>query len=140
MTGAESNERSKLRAYIQRAQLSCVMSDSKWRHLYDALEPLDCILAFRRRDVREEALPDPSWHSELAYMLGRWDHIEWLEIRAKVTISQGALLELKTEDYTSRLIAAVRSSGVPFELTDEGIRVWGYLRPGVSPQWWSETT
>lgn len=116
------------------------MSDAKWKGLYHALAPLEPLLDFRRKDVNEESSTNSSWDSELAYMFGRWEHIEWLEIRAKLMISRGALLEPKIEDHTPELIAAVRSSRVPFELTDEGVRVWGYVRPGKSPRWWSETT
>jgi hypothetical protein len=68
-------------------------------------------------------------------MFGGWSSIEWLEIRAQRTIPRGALVEPTIEDKTPLLIQAVREAGLAFSRHEQCIRIWGYLRPGVSPDW-----
>jgi hypothetical protein len=45
------------------------------------------------------------------------------------------LSPIKAEDHTDDMLEALRAAGVPYERTEEGVRIWGYLRPGTSPNW-----
>ena len=132
----QRKDRQRLQAYIEREQLVSVLNDTKWERLFRSFQILDDILDFRRKDVRDPSSEAPlHWDADLYHVMGAWHSIEWLEVRAKVSRSRGALLQVTVEDHTARLLEAVKSAGVPFEMTEEGIRIWGYLRPGVSPKW-----
>jgi len=135
LTEDQKNDAERLARYIEREQLASVMSDTKWQRLFNVLEPIQGLLDFRRKDVRGCDDAPESWCSDFYHMLGGWSSIEWLDIRAVRTIPRGALVKPKTEDHTPLLIQAVRQAGVPFSRHEECIRIWGYVRPGVSPQW-----
>jgi hypothetical protein len=137
----QQQDRQRLRAYIAREQLGSVMNDTKWERLLDALEPLYGFLEFRRKDVRESRTEASSrWNGDMYEVFGRWENIEWLEIRAdRCARYEGALPPtlppIKAEDHTDDMLEALRAAGVPYERTEEGVRIWGYLRPGTSPNW-----
>ena len=111
------------------------MNDTKWQRLFNALEPMQGWLDFCRKDVREPEPQGKLWCGDFYFMLGGWNNIEWLEIRAILTIPRGALVEPSIEDHMPGLIKAVRQAGVPFSRHEGCIRIWGYLRPGTSPEW-----
>jgi len=127
--------RSRLKRHIQREGLVSAMNDTKWRRLFDALEPIQGFLDFRRKDVREEEPDADCWCGDLYMMFGGEESIEWLDIRGILSVRRGALLASKTEDKAEALVEAVRSAGVAFSTGDGCIRVWGYVRPGTSPDW-----
>jgi len=126
---------SRLNKYVEREQLLCVMSDSKWSHLFKGLKKIENKLDFKRRDVRDPEGINLSWDSDLSHVLAGWKSIEWLQIRAQLSIRRGALLEPTIEDYTDELIGIVKGIGVPYSKTEDGIQIWGYVRPGVHPEW-----
>lgn len=134
-TEEQKKDAERLVRYIEREQLVSVMNDTKWQQLFDVLEPIQGWLDFRRKDVRGGEPESESWCSDLYMMLGNWRSIEWLDIRAERTIPRGALLEPKIEDTTALLIQSVKQAGVRFFQQEHCIRVWGYVRPGVSPYW-----
>jgi hypothetical protein len=135
LTEDQKKDADRLARYIEREQLVSVMNDTKWQRLFGALEPIAGWLDFRRKDVRGSEQASESWCSDFYHMFGGWSGIEWLDIRAQLTIRRGALVEPSIEDKTSLLIRAVRVAGVAFSQHEESIRIWGYLRPGVSPDW-----
>jgi Family of unknown function (DUF6678) len=134
-TMEQAEDRKRLRKYVETEGLTSVLNNTKWQQLFTRLEGIQGILDFRRRDVRDAPDFAPRWDGDIYHMFGGWDNIEWLDIRAQVTQQRGALVAPKVEDHTDALIDAVRSSGVPFTITSDGVRVWGYIRPGASPQW-----
>jgi hypothetical protein len=134
-TEDQKKDADRLARYIEREQLVSVMNDTKWQRLFSALEPIAGCLDFRRKDVRGSEPASESWCGDFYHMLGGWSSIEWLDIRAQLTIPRGALVEPKVEDKTPLLLQAVREAGVAFSGHEESVRIWGYLRPGVSPNW-----
>jgi len=134
-TEEQKKDAERLARYIEREQLVSVMNDTKWRRLFDVLEPIQDWLDFRRKDIRGSEHESESWCDDLHMMLGNQRSIEWLDIRARLTIPRGALLEPKIEDNTALLIQSVKRTGVRFSQHEHGIRIWGYLRPGVGPDW-----
>lgn len=134
-TEEQDIDRARLKNYIEREQLSGVLNDTKWQKLFDALEPLQEKLDFLRKDVRDAENTKPRWDSDLYHVFGLWENIEWICIRAKLSIPQGALLEPKIEDYTNELISVLKKTSIPYSRTADGIKIWGYLRSGVSPEW-----
>ena len=135
LTKEQKKDAERLARYIAREGLVSMMNDTKWQRLFHALEPIQGWLSFRRKDVRENEGAPTSWCGDFHYMFAGWSNIEWLDIGARRRIRLGTLVEARIEDNTALLIQAVRQAGVPFSRHDECIRVWGYVRPGVSPQW-----
>jgi len=135
MTEEQKKDAERLARCINREQLVSVMNDTKWQRLFNALQPMECWLDFRRKDVRESDAASESWHTDLYHMMGGWRSIEWLDIRARETIWPGFLIKPKIVDKTATLIEAIKGAGVPFSRHENYIRIWGYVRPGVSPQW-----
>jgi hypothetical protein len=134
-TQEQTKDAERLARYIEREQLVSVMNDTKWRRLFDALEPLQGLLEFRRKDVRGTEPKSESWCGDLYHMLDGWSDIEWLEIRGQGRVRRGALLEPIIEDKTHLVIESIRRAGVRFSQEGNRVRIWGYLRPGGSPRW-----
>jgi hypothetical protein len=124
LTEEQRKDADRLRHYIDREQLVAVMNDTKWQRLFKALESMQGWVEFRRKDVREDEHSVGRWDADLYYMLGGWENIEWLDIMAT-----------RATDHTEQLLLAVREAGVPFSRQEKIIRIWGYLRSGVSPRW-----
>jgi len=124
-TSEQAEDRKRLRRYLEREGLTGVLNDTKWQQLFTALEGIQGVLDFRRRDVRDAPETTPRWDSDIYHVFGGWENIEWLDIRAQVTHQRGALVAPEVEDHTDVLVDAVRASGVPFATTSDGVRVWG---------------
>ncbi len=139
LTEEQKKDAARLARYIEREQLVSVMNDTKWGRLFSALAPIQGWLDFRRKDVR--GCDDASrwggdvWCGDFYYSFGGENNIEWIDIRARLEIRRGALVKPTIEDKTPPLIEAVRSAGVPFSRLEDCIRIWGYIRPGISPEW-----
>jgi len=139
LTEEQKMDAKRLGRYIEREQLVSVMNDAKWGRLFTALEPIQGWLEFRRKDVRDNdnarRWSGDVWCGDFYYSFGGEANIEWIDIKAAREIRRGALVKPMIEDNTPQLIEAVRSAGVPFSRLEDCIRVWGYTRPGVSPDW-----
>lgn len=132
----ELNTKAKLTRYVEENQITCVLNDTKWERLFNELKEIDGVLDFQRKDLDEEEEPNPEyWDGDLYHIIGEWQQIEWLNIRALVSESKGALLEPVITDHIDSLINALSKANIPFEKHNDGVRIWGYLRPGISPQW-----
>ena len=128
-------DRERLRRYIERERLTAVMSDSKWRRLQRTLAELPFSVSFRRRDVRDVG-PDPvRWDWDWAHNFGGLVAVEWLEINARHEQPRGQLVRPAVHDDNAELRQALLAARVPYSMVDGNVRVWGYLRPGVSPEW-----
>lgn len=124
MTPEQQENAERLQRYIERKQLVSCMNQTKWEELFRLLEPTR--LSFRTKDVQRA---EPSgWHGDLYYALSGTPSIEWLELDAKVSIPS-------VEDDTPVLRGALDGAGIPYSIEDGCVRIWGYLRPGVSPRW-----
>jgi hypothetical protein len=135
ITEEQKIDAGRLARYIEREQLVSVMSNTKWQRLWNVLEPIRGLLDFRAKDVREREDAAESWCRDIYYMFNCWKSIEWLEVRAIVTTPRGALVAPKIEGHTTELVQAVRQARVPFSRHEQSIRIWGYVRPGISPKW-----
>ena len=127
--------KSKLIRYIERENISSVLNNTKWERLFKEFQKIEFALDFQRKDL-DEAEPNPDyWDSDLYHVMGGWEKIEWLNIRAFVSHPRGAFVKPEIENNTPLLKVALRQSGVPYCMHNDGVRVWSYLRPGVSPEW-----
>jgi hypothetical protein len=135
VTKEQSKDKLRLKRYVSRNGLSGVLNDTKWNELFELLKPMQGKLSFLRKDVRDSEVSVQTWDGDFYHNFGLCENIEWLCISAQLSIHQGVLLSPKIEDYTEELILLVLKSGIPFSRTEEGVKVWGYIRPGSSPVW-----
>ena len=117
----ELDTRKKLYSYLEREKIVSVLNDTKWQKLFDCLKTTDnYYLDFRRKDLNSSE--SPNWNGDLYEVFGMWQIIEWMEIRTD-------------RAHLPELNLAVKNSGVPYSKNNDILKVWGYLRPGVSPNW-----
>ena len=135
VTKEQSTDKLKLKRYASRNGLSGVLNDTKWNELFELLKPMQGKLSFLRKDVRESEISAQMWNGDFYHNFGQCENIEWLCISAQLSIRQGTLLSPKIEDHTEELILLVLRSGIPFSRTEEGVKIWGYLRPDSNPVW-----
>src|SRR4051812_27050224 len=127
-TPEQMEDRKRLRRHLEREGLTGAMNDTKWRRLFQSLKKIDHLLRFRRKDVRDAVSLEPGW-DQIWHVMGGWENIEWLDISARTSHHRGALVPPRIEDHTEDLLEALRTAGVRYSITAEGVRIWGYLRP-----------
>ena len=124
-----------LKHYLESEQIVSVMNNTKWNRLFEELEHIADLLRFRRKDLRDRESIPLHWGRDFYHVSGGQEVIEWLEISAVLERHRGQLAEPSIEDNSQTLLAALHRSGVPYCVSENVIRVWGYLRPGISPDW-----
>ena len=124
------------RRYIEREQLCSTMNATKWREAIQVLLDIpNFTVRYRAKAVREDAPPPDQWEGFFSHLhLGGSVDIEWLEIDPIQRIHRGALLDDLEIDRTAEVVQALHSVPVPFTLESNAIRIWGYTRPGASPE------
>lgn len=133
-TPEQERDETRLRRRIERLRLTSVMNDTKWGRLLELLEDFyPC--GMRRKDVGEDAPPPDRDDSDIYHMLGRWEHIEWIELDAVSVTPRGALIKPEVHDRNDELRAALLAASIPFSVENGKTRIWGYLAPGASPNW-----
>jgi hypothetical protein len=114
---------------IQRDQLVSWMSDTKWRELIGAL-PKAQIGRFRALSIgdREPGAwqPGPLWPEHLPW----WSMIEWLELDPRTRPAPQAAVR----DHTAAVEEVLRDVRAPFTREQDLLRLWGYTRPGRTPE------
>lgn len=127
--------REKVREYVFKEGITSVLSDTKWKRLFTLLEDSPRFFQYRRTGLDGSTFPEDgvSFTPELAQYWGDFWAIEWLDILSCREHSRGALLKPDIEDFTNELVALAHEAGVKFTMLDHGIRVWGYVRRGVDP-------
>lgn len=131
---AQRRRTAKLLRDIADQQLVSVLNKTKWERLFEELRRENLPVDFRRKDINEAENSDDRWDGDIFHVFGCCEVIEWLDIRAKLSVSRGKLLEPMIHDFTAELVAAAKRAKVPYSVTHEGIRVWGYIRAGSNVQ------
>ncbi|MGK0247888.1 MAG: hypothetical protein ACI910_000616 [Oleispira sp.] len=131
----KSDAKYKLHRYIESENLTSVLNNTKWNRLFSELKSIGCYIDFQRKDIDEEFTNPEYWCDDIYNIFAGWAHIEWLNIRALTVHLRGSLVKPKIEDNISLLLKAISNSGVPYCKHGDGIRIYGYLRIGVSPDW-----
>ncbi|MEO0964963.1 MAG: DUF6678 family protein [Planctomycetota bacterium] len=134
-TDEQLRDRDRLKSYIQREQLASVMNDTKWRRLIELLAAYKGGCQFRRRSVRDSDTRESAWDPDFFHVFGGLEDIEWVEIDARVEIHRGQLINPRVEDRNLELRDALIEARIPFSIEEGVTRVWGYTRPGRSPDW-----
>jgi len=123
LTVEQKIDAERLSRYIIREKLSSIMNDTKWQRLYDSLQVIEGRLDFRRKDLRGSEDQAKTWCGDFYMMIGGWREIEWLDIRGQRGM----------HDDQQLIIKFVRDAAVAYTLHDDFIRIWGYTRPGITP-------
>ena len=127
MNKEQLKQHDRLKKYIAREQLYSVLNDTKWRKLFNNLQPFAGSFEYLRSDLKEEKATE-NWIGDFYYSFAGWDHIHWLRIRPNEHSEGMDLLQLTD---------IVVKTGVPFTQSENYIEVWGYLYPGEKPEWYS---
>lgn len=117
-------------AIVQRDQLVSWMNNKRWR---DLTHRLDSTYSFRFRCVCLEGDPkddelwafwdDHNWPPS-------WQAVEWLDLDVvSLDEPRGSRAQRITD-----LKALLRSLSIRFTTEGRYIRIWGYTRPGATPQ------
>ena len=133
MSDVQRKDDDRLAAYLERHGLVSAMNDTKWREVIVCLQGVSGFhVEFRVRCVRD---PDVAPHRERSFPwhVPTFQHIEWLEIDPIVRSQSGAVDRGRGEDFTDRLVSALKAIPVPISFEDGYLRIWGYYRPGVAP-------
>jgi hypothetical protein len=127
--------REQVKEYVLRESITAVLNDTKWRRLFDLLEPNPRFFQYRRTDLDSSTFPEDgvSFTLEIEQLWGDLWAMEWLDILSFRSHSKGALLKPDIEDFTDELVALAHDAGVKFTMLERGIRVWGYIRRGANP-------
>jgi hypothetical protein len=139
MTPAQMQNAERTRRYIERERLTSCLNDTKWQELVAAMRSFkDFVPKYQVKHVRENLQPPGvPWDAEWYYHLP-WPRmvIEWVDIDPINVVDKRNEEERRKEtpDFTADIVAALRSIGVPFSIEGHRLRVWCYLRPGISPK------
>jgi hypothetical protein len=116
------------RRFVEREGLTSVMNQTKWEALVAAMRSLQGFTPrFRPKCVRAVKLG--SWDHDWYYYLRPFSVIEWVDIDPIDSRSY------PPTDRTLEIEQALRAIRVSFSRQEPCLRVWGYVRPGVQPEW-----
>ena len=120
--------------YINDQQLTSVMNKTKWNKLADALNSSNDFVPSVRykliRQAEQNSEFSKVWWDEL---LRDAEKIEWLEIESFNREQVGKLVSDRKIDFSGFISKQLKDNAIPYTLEDSMYKVWGYLRPGVSP-------
>lgn len=109
------------RRYAEREGLVSAMNATKWLEATEAMRHLDGgSPSFRIKDIQGPEPGPAAWDREWFYHPRPWETIEWLEI--------------DRDPRHDEIVAILKGFGVPISLEEGRIRIWGWLRPGMSPE------
>lgn len=136
MTTDQEKDLASLQNYIGRHALASCMNDAKWREMESAVLSAIGSVEFRVKCVCDETGPAATWERSFPWHLpSPRESIEWLDIRRVRNVRLGRLVADRSDDLTGSISDALFSCGVPFSVEPDAIRVWGYVRPGITPNW-----
>ena len=94
------------------------MNNTKWKEIQEAMYGLQHSPQWRTRCVTNEYISD--WDSEWFYHFseGGFKNIEWVEIK------------IENEEQSQHVLSSLKSIHVPGIKTENGFRVYGYVREG----------
>lgn len=119
--GQERRAAGSWRRYAERERLVSAMNAPKWHETTEAMRHLaGGPPGFRIEDIRGPEPGVAAWDREWFYHPKPWETIEWLEIHP--------------DPRHDEILAVLRRIGASVSLEGSRIRIWGWLRPGASPE------
>jgi hypothetical protein len=129
--------KSKLKEIVERDKLTSVMNNSRWNALFESLAQIEEMIHFRTTYIDGTCFPELGGSSEytpeIEQFWGNFLAVEYLDIVSKLSVSHGALMEPEVHDYTKKVVEVCLNNKAKTSLTKNGVRVWGYFRPGSVP-------
>lgn len=119
---------------INRRQLVSVMNNTKWRELCQEFgERHSLNISVRYKLITSDQVLgfSPVWWDEL---FAESSAIEWLDFDPVVKEHRGRLIADKETDVSDEILAVFKKYGIKYTIQGSYFRVWGYLKPGVDPQ------
>lgn len=122
MPRPDEHERKRLIAMINRGELYPSLNNTKWAKLRSEMlgAPPEQAPTFRARSVFAPPGFQTDWDGEFYYHMHPVADIEWLELKAT------------SQDWLSETLHGIN---IPYSIEDGVVRVWGYTRPGMQPDW-----
>lgn len=134
LTPEQQIHKERLRRYITRERLASCMNDSKWRAAISAVGSVAGYRArFRVRMVTDQNESPDQWDGSFPWHIPTPASIEWLELDPVVRTPRGQLIDDACKDFTELLSQALLQARIPFSIEAGMLRIWGYIRPGTSP-------
>ena len=108
------------RRYVESEQLVSAMNATKWSETTEAMRLLPGgPPGFRVKEIWSARWwPGSHWDHEWCCHPRPWEEIEWLEIQPDARHDE--------------IVTMLKKIGASFNLEAGHIRIWGWLRPGVS--------
>ncbi|WP_040306636.1 DUF6678 family protein [Agarivorans albus] len=129
--------------FIEQHKLNGVMNNTKWNKLFHDLNEVDELISFKVTYIDGTTWPEPEatfpFTSELAQIWGNFLALEFIDINAKISHSRGALLNDEVVDHIGKIIQICIDNSAKFSITEEGVRIYGYLRHSDSVQLYNYT-
>jgi hypothetical protein len=124
-------------------ELRPVMNDTKWRELIGSMRLLQdrgWLIQHHAKDVRGPWPSPRGWDGEWYYHLLAWKDLEWVDIKCDHREGQAYKAPIALSDEEQKAIyaeirAALNEHAIPFSIESGLVRVWGYTRAGVTPEW-----
>lgn len=119
---------------INRRQLVSAINKTKWRELCQAFgERHSLNISVRYKLITSDLILgfSPVWWDEL---FAESPAIEWLDFDPLVKEYQGRLIADKVTDVSAEILAIFNKHGIKYTAQESYFRVWGYLSPGVVPE------
>jgi hypothetical protein len=98
------------------------MNNTKWQELRNSNEVARCVWGYRCRTF-QDGPGDDTLSVPWSEFMPMFFSIEWLELETR---SEPGILNC--------LVRALRAIGVRFTLEGPNVRIWGYSRPGQTPE------
>lgn len=109
------------RRYAERERLVSTMNATKWHETTEAMRHLTGgPPSFRIKDIQGPEPGFAAWDREWFYHPRPWETNEWLEI--------------DSDPRYGEIVAILKGIGAPISFEGGRIRIWGWLRPGASPE------
>jgi hypothetical protein len=123
-------DQARVRAYIEREQLTAVMNTTKWCELVNVMLAMpDCAPRHRIKGLRGPEPPATAWDGEWFYHPRPYESIEWLEVECF------PLPPTQRSECRKRIAHTLPAHSIPFSIENGVMRIWGYLRSGCTPRW-----
>lgn len=122
--------------YVSNEGLTPVLNNTKWNRLFELLKSNGSFFQYRSKNINGAYFPEDgtSYTPEIEQYWGNFLAKEWLEIVSIRSHSRGALLKPEIEDFTKEAVRIAHEAGVKFTMTENGIKVWGYVRKSEHPE------
>lgn len=119
-------EKTKIRALVQKRGLGSVANYTKWNELISFFrEKADWRPSYRYKSVSGYISGwDVEWWCHLPFP---FSGVEWFDIGLHQKVYVGRLLDDKTIDHSDWILPKLNEIGFEYEVINDVVRIWGYM-------------